>query len=227
MASSSSKRCIISCGVGGWYPSGLKRLKDSIVQYGSNEDLMFWSGKYPKGCPTHQQNPYAFKVHCFEKALEAGYEFILWLDCSVWAIRDISEIWGVIARDGHYLWKTGFNVCSQTSDACHEYFGLDRDTSEKMEGLSGSMMGFDFNNERSKKFFDLWKKSCDDGAFKGSREHDNQSSDPRFLFHRQDQSCASIIASQLGMNIHEPQVFSCYYMEAPPASVIFTMRGMG
>lgn len=41
----------------------------------------------------------------------------------------------------------------------------------------------------------------DAGLSRGSRLHDNQSSDPRFLFHRQDQSC-------LNLSIHEAGVIN-------------------
>jgi hypothetical protein len=39
----------------------------------------------------------------------------------------------------------------------------------------------------------------DAGLSKGSRLHDNQSADPRFKFHRQDQSCLNLAIWELGL----------------------------
>ena len=39
----------------------------------------------------------------------------------------------------------------------------------------------------------------DCGLSKGSRLHDNQSQDPRFKFHRQDQSCLNLSIWDLGI----------------------------
>ena len=47
--------------------------------------------------------------------------------------------------------------------------------------------------------YDKWKEYMDAGLSKGSRLHDNQSSDKRFLFHRQDQSCLSLAIWGLGL----------------------------
>ena len=47
--------------------------------------------------------------------------------------------------------------------------------------------------------YEGWKKYMDMGLSKGSRLHDNQSADKRFLFHRQDQSCLNLSIVDAGV----------------------------
>jgi len=51
---------------------------------------MLWQNESQIGAPPHNQNPYAFKVYGFRKAEQAGHRFVVWLDASVWAIRDVT-----------------------------------------------------------------------------------------------------------------------------------------
>jgi hypothetical protein len=86
-------------------------------------------------------------------------------------------------------------------------------------------------------------QAAKDRAFAGSREHGGQSQDPRFLFHRQDQSAASLIAGTSGMRLHAAPdveilpgshtsrllaapVLTSYFAPPHKESVIFLLQGM-
>jgi hypothetical protein len=170
-----------------------------------------------------QNNPYHIKASAIEEALQRKYSHILWLDCSVWALKDPNPIFDIINEQGYYLWKSGYNCAQVCSDACLNYFQVSREEAEKMPDCSSSMLGFNTENPIGKEFIRIWLQSAHDGVWNGSRLHDNQSSDPRFLFHRQDQSAASIIANKLGMKMHDPGL-SHYY--PPTEKTILTMRGI-
>jgi hypothetical protein len=108
-----------------------------------------------------------------------------------------------------------------------DYFNVSRDLAETWKIASTSIFGINITNPIGKEFIDRFLQSAKDGVFDGSRLHDGQSKDYRFLHHRQDQSAASIILNQLECKIHEPGDLSMYagnYMI--PESVIFLMRGM-
>ncbi len=219
------KHCIINASNGaGWYPKGTERLKRSLIHHGYSGDILTWNDwpndNFDKSCP------YNIKAAAFQEAIKMGYTHILWLDCSVWAIQDPNKIFDVINEQGHYFWSSGYNCAQVCSDKCLQYFETSRDEAEKMIDCSTSMFGINLYNEDSARFIYRFMKAAKDGAFTGSREHDGQSKDARFLFHRQDQSCASIILNKLGMKIHDPGQYSSYYQKEVGESVIFLMRGM-
>lgn len=218
------KDVIINVGFGKWYERGTQRLVDSLKKVGWDGDILTWndwpSDKFGRG------NVYTIKPAAFQEAIDKGYENILWLDSSVWAIRNPEPLFDIIREDGHYFWKSGF-WCSQVChDKCLEYFGVDRDTAATYLDCYACMMGLNAKDETSKKFLDRWFQAAKDGVFEGSWHHDGQSGDPRFLFYRHDQSCASVILNKLGMYIHDPNIYSDVYHNDLNESVIFVAQGM-
>lgn len=217
------KQCIINASNGaGWFSTGTKRLKNSLIHHGYTGDILTWDN-WPNDF-FDKSNPYHVKAAAFAHAIDNGYTHILWLDCSVWAIKDPNPIFDLINDKGYYMWSSGFNCAQTCSDKCLEYFGVSRNEAEKMEDCSSSMLGVNLESDIGKEFIQRWIISAQAGIWNGSREHDHQSADPRFLFHRQDQSAASIIANQLGMKYTNG--ISHYYTPNPPESVIFLMRGI-
>ena len=219
-----TKAVIINAALGGWYPRGQARLRASLVHHGFSWDVRTWT-EWPNN-NFDKANNYHVKASAFEEAIKAGYTHILWLDSSVWAIGKAEKIFDIIDEQGYYLWKNGYNCAQECSDKCLEYFNLSRDDAEKMPCVSTSMFGVNLGNPKGKEFIERWLKSARDGVFNGSRLHDNQSKDQRFLHHRQDQSTASVIANQMGLYIHEMNHYSSYYQKTVPDSVIFLMQGL-
>lgn len=218
------KHCIINAHNNfGWYQKGQDRLRGSLNYHGFNGDLIFLSGwpndKYDKSCS------YNIKAAALEIAIESGYQIVLWLDCSVWAIADPNKIFDVINEKGHYFWGSGYNCAQVCSDKCLGVFGISRDEAEKIKDCSSSMFGLNLSNPDSYAWAIDFINHAKQGTFKGSRYHDGQSKDPRFLFHRQDQSVASLLIHKYKMTITEPNVYSAYY-PAQEDTVIFQMRGM-
>jgi hypothetical protein len=223
---STVKACIINAAIGSWYPQGQRRLKESLIFHGFNWDILTWldwpRNGFDKSCN------YNVKASAFEEAIIRGYTHILWLDCSVWSVKDPNPIFDIINETGYYFWSNCYNCAQECSDKCLEYFGVDRDLAEQWPIASTSMFGVNITNPIGKQFIDEFIQSAKDAVFSGSRFHDNQSSDKRFLHHRQDQSAASIILNRLGCKIHEAGEYSAYYEPNKPQSetAIFLMRGM-
>lgn len=218
------KDVIINVGFGKWYERGTERLVKSLEEVGWDGDVMTWntwpSEDFGKG------NVYNIKPAAFQEAINKGYENILWLDSSVWAVGDPNVIFDIIKDEGYYFWKSGF-YCSQTChDKCLEYFGVDRDTAATYLECYACMMGFNVKDETAREFLDRWFQAARDGIFEGSWHHDGQSDDPRFKFYRHDQSCASVILNQLDMYIYDPDVYSCRLNDDMNETIVFTMQGM-
>lgn len=222
---SNIKACIINAAIGSWYPQGQKRLVKSLNYHGFNWDVLTWTNWPNQNFGT--DNNYNVKASALQEAINQGYTHILWLDCSVWAIKDPNPIFDIINEQGYYFWANGYNCSQECSDKCLDYFNVSRDLAETWQIASTSMFGVNLTNPIGKEFAKRFIQSAIDGVFNGSRFHDGQSKDYRFLHHRQDQSAASIILNQLGCKIHDAGDLSMYsgsYLI--PESVIFLMRGM-
>ncbi len=222
-----SDNVIINVALDYWYPKGQARLKESLYKVGYEGDILTWTNEWPKG-GYNQQNAYNCKAAAFERAIEAGYKNILWLDCSVWAIKDITDIFTAIDQDGFYMIDNGYNCAQTCSDTCLKYFNVTRDNAEKMREVASGILGISMGKSVGVRFIDRFIQGCKDGAADGSRLHDNQSKDPRFLFHRQDQSVASIVLAQMG---HRPNDTWGNLVEYDPKKVVpsktvLTLQGM-
>lgn len=216
---------VLNVSVGHWYPKGLKRLMNSLSACDYAGQMMFWRNALP-GLTSFKNNIYTAKPAAFAHAKESGSRYILWVDSSGWAVRDLHPIFNYIKIHGYYLGMSGYNCAQTCNDVCLDYFGINRDQAEKISDCATGVLGIDIESEIGKLFLDKWEQAAYDGVFNGSRAHDNQSSDPRFLFHRQDQSCASIIAHNLEMKLTPFGELVDYYREDMKQSVVIALRGI-
>lgn len=221
------KAVIINAAMGSWYPQGQKRLLRSLNEWGWNFDIKTWVNEFPMP-GYNEENPYNIKGAAFEWAIKQGYQYIIWLDCSVWCVKNPNIFMDYLYNEGYYFYKSGYNCAQTSSDKALSYFGITRDQAELMPECASNTFAINLKQEQGKKFADLFVASCKAGVFNGSRYHDNQSEDKRFLFHRQDQTAASIIANILGFKLLDPNVFTSYrdYVKEIPESVFFCLRGM-
>lgn len=200
---------IINAAYGYWYPEGQKRLVESL-RGKTDWKIITWSEETINAF-FDPECPYTIKAAAWAEALRLGAKKILWLDCSVWAIKDIVEIEDIITNEGGYFWSSGFNLAQTANDFSLKWAGLNRDQAEQMSELASSMFGVNLEDERGKKFSDLFLQMATDKVFHGSRQHDHQSEDKRFLFHRQDQTAASIAFHKSGFKkMYAPEVYSSY-----------------
>ncbi len=152
-------------------------------------------------CPSHSKDPYAFKLYAIEHARFRGYDTVIWLDSPNRMVSPIDEWLPKISSVGVYLQRDGF-VCGEwVNDNCLNYFGVSRDEAMDIPNIYASIMAFDFRNPIAVTFFEKWKAACAAGAFRGNAKNDtkSESQDPRCRGHRHDQSCAEIIAYQMGI----------------------------
>jgi hypothetical protein len=194
---------ILNVSTGG-YIRGAERLRNTLLGIGEFKgDLLFFTDESQINAPKHLENPYAFKTYAFNYAINLGYKKILWLDSSVYAIKQISKAWEIIEQKGFIMQYAGHNCGTWSNDNCLEYFGIDRNQAMEMPmyGNAG-LLGLDMEKDICNIFLDKWHKSALDGIFKGSWNNNNntESNDTRCKGHRHDMSAGSIIANQLGMN---------------------------
>lgn len=225
------KHCIINAYVNPldtltWYVRGQERLVKSLNYHGYGGDILTWGEQWPM--PGYNQNcAYNIKAACFEKAIELGYTTILWLDCSVWCIRPTTDIFDQIVKYGYYAWGSGYLASQTCNDKVLEYFGISRDEAETIPDCSSSMLGINVGNPKGGEFIRRFIQAAKDDMFLGSKYHDiKESADPRFLHSRHDQSVATLLLYQLGMNLTPPGVHSYVYAPTMPETTIFAMMGL-
>jgi hypothetical protein len=195
----SDKKCVINVAI---HKPGLDYLKKQI-RLGKTLKENNFDGNYLTWTSFPNQNyntknAYNCKAAAFEEALKQGYTKLLWLDGACVVVNPIQPIFDKINQYGYYTIKNWDYTCAQTcSDKSLEYYGISRDTAQTFTEHAGGVIGIDYNNPKGKALLDMFIKSCKEGVCEGSRLHDNQSTDLRFLFHRQCQSAISMSANVL------------------------------
>jgi hypothetical protein len=222
------KQCIVNAYVGtGWFENGQKRLVQSLNDMGYKGSILTWANEpiseiYDPACP------YTIKAAAIYEAKKMGYEQIIWLDCSVTVIKPLDEWLKIIDQDGYYFMTGGWNCAQECNDKSLEIFNYTRDEAELLPCLWSCIFAFDLTNERAKKVFDLFLRGRVYGAFHGSRHHDNQSKDKRFLHHRQDQSALSLAYHRAGIDkLFSPNIHMWYsgMVSEQKESNIFRVKG--
>ena len=221
------KKCIINVAIGDGYRIEQIRLGKTLKEHEFDGDFLTWTDFANDNY--NKENRYNCKAAAFEEALKQGYTQLLWLDCPAIAIKNIQPIFDKIHSDGYYTIQNHDYNCAQTcSDKCLEYYNISRDTAETFQEHASGVIGINYDNPKGKKLLDMFIKGCKDGAADGSRVHDNQSSDKRFLFHRQDQSVLSITANIIGLPPNEfwnSGLVAYHKISVIPKTIIVWRRG--
>ena len=189
---------VINASLGQGYERGQDRLKASLEKHYPCHFIGF------KEWPPWEHSkasPYVVKAAAIQAAIDQGHKQILWLDASVIVTGSLQPIFDHIREHGVYLPSSGWNCAQSCNDRILNYYGITRDRAELIAEGSSGCMGMDLDHPTGKQFALWFIQAAKDGVFEGSREHDGQSQDPRFKFHRQDQSAASLIAHKLGITL--------------------------
>ena len=233
--------------VGAWYPRGQHRLRTTLEQDDRRcgADLMFWDC-WPPGSPSHQQLPFAFKSHAFRNAREAGYNQILWLDCSCWAVRTLDPIWQFIEQTDYCFVDNGYPLGVWLSDYCLEVFGVPREESMLLTDMTAMMMGVNMDDPKAVAWEKEFEERCKDPRLMngtlhnvpGERmidPHSNYdcgviSADPRVRGHSREQAVAGILAHKHGLTnrIISPRflIQGMPPSQTPPVETIIQSAGM-
>lgn len=222
------KAVIISVGISGWYARGVARLERSLHFEGWSGDTIFYKDEYPPNCPPHNEIPYYFKIACFEEALRRGYTHILWADASFWNVRNPVKLFDLINDQGYYFFSSGYNLAQSVNDRALEVAGVSRDEAEGATEWASGLVGINFENPDGKRLYETWKEYMDLGLSKGVKhQNKDESQDPRFLAHRQDQSCLSLAAYKLGLrNTLMLDAVAYKQTNYNPEEIIFFIEGL-
>lgn len=223
-----NKCVVINAAWGGWYPRGQKRLVESLRYYGYAGDVLTWCNEQINE-HFNPAFPYTIKAAAFIEAQKRGYTHILWLDCSVWCVKNINSFFDLINDNGSYFYKSGYNLAQTATDKDLVFAGFSRDQAEGMEECASNMVGLNLDNPKALEVFNTFIEANRAGVCSSSRNHDGQSSDHRFLFGRQDQTAFTIAYHKAGLGKMFPAgLYSDYQIDGKqyPDSIYFLMRGL-
>lgn len=214
----SQRRVIVNLINNDGYLSGQERLKEAVKIY-TDIPLFTFTSESEVLSPLHKDNPYAFKIYAIEEARRQGYNKILWLDASVFPVKDITPVFDWLTEKGIFLEEAGHYAGTWSPQYVLDYFGITKEQAMQMPMFAAGYCGFDFNNPISIEFFAEWKESMLNGMFKGSWQD-----------HRHDMTCGSIIANNRGLlPLFSPGgQFFAYIGESfgePKESVCFHLKG--
>jgi hypothetical protein len=150
---------------------------------------------------THKDMPYQFKTALIQKAIELGYERIIWLDSSMQLKKDLTPLfdhWSgitVFENLGHPVYK-------YLSDSAEEMLkekgfvntGIGALDIENKIQIWGGAFALDLTKEEAKVFFERLKEFSLNGSFK-----DGTSKRPGFIAHRHDQAVMSLLLWQYNL----------------------------
>lgn len=221
------KRTVVSFADGvGQYAKALMRQELSLKQVGFTGTFKGINDYGHIGSPLHKGHPncvpYAFKALSIKKAIEEGADLLLWCDSVVYATKSIDPVFGRIKEKGYLFFdNVGFTIGDYTSDACLNQFGMTREEAFSSKMIMACVMGFDLKNPVALEFLDKYIKAASDGVSYPGDWHNNNlqvSNDMRVKGHRHDQSVASIIIKQMGLEITNAQ--STYFAYASHKGIL-------
>jgi hypothetical protein len=221
------KPVFICTAVGGWYPAGLDRLERSLIFNGTAADFLFYKNEYPPDSPSHEENPYAFKVYGFMEAIRRGYKIMIHLDSSFWAIKNPDKLFDIIVDKGLFAFRSGYNCANTCPDSLLDEVGITRDQAETIPETATGIVGINIDNPQGRMVFDYWKGFCDMGLFKNSRTHNPlESSDERYKHGRQDQSAFSMALVKAGVSFNYQDYVAYYGTGHNPEKCLFFIGGL-
>ena len=196
--------CIVTFSDREWYHSGVERMQQSLQLVGYTGGFIHGT-EYPEGCAHESVARKCYKPFMMLKAFVQGYQRILWLDSSMWAIRPINELMSEIGNTSCYSIDDGWNTGLWSTDSCLQEFGISREESFSIFHIASGCVGIFVGKEimtPGEIFLRRWLDCAKNlRGWKGPRwiKDGFCSDDDRVKGHRADQTVASILLWQLGM----------------------------
>lgn len=204
------KKALVSFAVGSHYVDKMKRLEQSLKGNFDGDFLGFTSFE-EIGSPIHGYSgeaiPFAFKPYAVQRAVDMGYDLILWCDSQVYAKSNIQNVFDYIHNHFYLIFDNiGYSIGDFTNDRTIEHFGITRDESWKLKMVNAKVFGY---NATSPEAMNLWFSEYYNliDLYKGELTNrlKTESQDLRVQGHRHDQSVLSCLAHKYQLRILKSQ----------------------
>jgi hypothetical protein len=104
---------------------------------------------------------------------------------------------------------------------------MNRDEAETLPEIATGIVGINIDNPDGKAVFETWSEYCDAGLFVNDRNHNlSESTDPRFIHGRQDQSAFSLAVHKNNVKFDYQDYVAYYGTGHNPDKLIFYIGGL-
>lgn len=205
--------CIVSVGIGEHYQEPLYSTR-LHCEVNAPEAWRLTYRELPLGCRPHLEDMYAFKIHAMQRAIDAGFRYVLWMDTAFQPIASIRPLWDVLEVEGWYCPpQVQARLGEYSSDRLLQHFGLSRATAWTIQLVFSGLVGFDMGSTTGRLLWEAWKDSWISGLWMGAHYHvsglplqphgqktrGHVSNDPGVSGHRHDEAALSAILYQHGL----------------------------
>ncbi|NNM42782.1 MAG: hypothetical protein HKM07_00370 [Chlamydiae bacterium] len=165
VANKQNKNCILL--YSSYDPMYAKRidvLRTELRQKGFQGDILIRKGGYPymnkegiKLCHI----PYSWKVAFFKEAIELGYKNILWIDLSLYPLKNLQEIFTLLEQKGHLCLSGGVNLdfgykYGHHLDGAIHSLKISNAHLAQIPHITTTIVGFNADNPKSMKVISEW-----------------------------------------------------------------------
>lgn len=203
-------RIIVCCGIGEHYGPGFRSTLNHCSVYDPETWQLFYN-QLPDGCPPHSEMQYAFKIYAMDRAIQAGFRYVCWMDATFQPVAPLEPLWNRVKEHGWYVPRQlEARLGNWISDAALSIIGVNRDEVMDIPLVYSGIVALDMCSPRGRSIWQLWRDTCNAGLFNGP--HRNQpgplvpwgnkiaghcSDDPRCEGHRHDEAALSWVLHSL------------------------------
>ena len=209
--------CIVSCAIGPHYQEPLHSTR-LHCEVNVPEAWCLFYRELPLGCPPHETHMYAFKIWAMQRAIDAGFRYVLWMDSAFQPIASIAPLMDVIRREGWYAAPQAHHKLAQwCSDDMMVKAGILAKDLDDIQMCYSGLLGLDMRSETGRAIWALWKESQEQGLWEGA--HYNAPGEPITQFglktrghvamtesvkgHRHDEAALSWILWKMGLELKD------------------------
>lgn len=191
--------------------------------------------------PDHNEIPYGFKPALINKAIEYGYQHVLWCDSTIYFHKNTWEtsLWNIIEISGIVSTENlGYPLMNWITSEALDVLGVpeQKRISDEVKQITACWIGFNFNNKTALETFNDWlvygSVTKENGGIFSDYQSLVEPELPRLPFksHRHDQAILSWLMHEKGFPVLPYGSIFCYYdvknQYDASDNIIFTNRGI-
>lgn len=137
-------RCVVSFSDNaGHYRGKMQRLEQSLKGR-FNGDFLGFTSYEEINCEHHKVIPYKFKAASIMRAVQMGYDQILWCDSPIHATQDLEPVFNHLDKFGYMFFDNiGHSLGKWTNQKALDYFKMTREEANQVKMIMACCMGFD------------------------------------------------------------------------------------